>query len=429
VEPSSDALNCQVIQTRVHVLGHWIAQAMEGLRGVEYLPEPTDRRIVSAVDPTVVGFQNEWRSEIMGWAPIPVEPVVRARRRTPSVAGIVVFALLVSASLLMWQNQWIVVELPLPQSEWAFEETGIRGLQDDGLNGDGVRVCMVDTGIDVEHEAFTDSRIQFKDMVGGSVSPVDYGAVAHGTLMAGLLLSTDHQSGSAPNVSFAMVAALQDNGEGENTGLDSDVARAIRWCQFDFEADIISLSLGGSQGQGRSVEGDSSSATRQATDAGVYVVAAAGNDGLDDDGDVASPGSVSLAISVGATTKSGELWENSSIGSSTDDRGELRAFPNQKPEVVAPGHRIVSAGDANLWYSSSGTSDSTVFVTGTLALLLEANPLLKPSESGSSDCLVKVKKALAQSLQMEGSSHDLRGGYGMLDAQAWYDNTQAISAC
>ena len=87
---------------------------MKGLRDVEYLPEPTDRSIVSAVDPTVIGFQNEWRSEIMGWAPYEVEPVVRPRRRTFTLPGMVVFALLVSASLLMWQNQWIVVELPLP---------------------------------------------------------------------------------------------------------------------------------------------------------------------------------------------------------------------------------------------------------------------------------------------------------------------------
>ena len=68
---------------------------MDGLRDVEYLPEPTDRRIVSAVDPTVIGFQNEWRSEIMGWAPYEVEPVVRPRRRGLTIPGVVVFALLV----------------------------------------------------------------------------------------------------------------------------------------------------------------------------------------------------------------------------------------------------------------------------------------------------------------------------------------------
>lgn len=402
---------------------------MEGLRDVEYLPEPTDRRIVSAVDPTVVGFQNEWRSEIMGWAPYEVEPVVRPRRRTLTIPGMVVFALLVSASLLMWQNQWIVIDLPLPESEWAYEDTSLRELQAAGLSGEGVRVCMVDTGVDTGHEAFGNSRIEFKDLVGTSREPVDYGAVAHGTLMAGLLLSTSHQTGAAPNVTFAMVAALSDNGEGQNTGLDSDVADAIRWCQFEFEADIISLSLGGSETSG-GTEGGSSSATRQATDAGVYVIAAAGNDGLDDDGDVASPGSVALAISVGASTKTGSLWSNSSMGSAIDRNGLERQTPHLKPEVVAPGERIISTGEDNLWYSSSGTSDATVFVAGALALILEDQPWLKPQPGGDASCLVQVKQALVDSMSENGNAqHDARGGYGALDAEAWHEETRAISAC
>ena len=402
---------------------------MEGLRDVEYLPEPSDRRIVSAVDPTVVGFQNEWRSEVMGWAPYEVAPVAQPRRRGFTISGVVLFALLVSASLLMWQNQWIVVELPLPESEWAFEDTSIRTLQEGGLTGEGVRVCMVDTGVDASHEAFTESRLEFKDLVSNSREPVDYGAVAHGTLMAGLLLSTTHQSGAAPNVSFAMVAALSDNGAGENTGLDSDVADAIRWCQFQFEADIISLSLGGSEDT-RGGEGGSSSATRQATDAGVFVIAAAGNDGMEDDGDVASPGSVALAISVGAKTRSGALWSNTSTGSALDREGGERQNPHLKPEVVAPGERIISTGEDNLWYSSSGTSDATVFVTGALALILEDQPWLKPQPNGNASCLIQVKQALVDSLKSDGvSSHDARGGYGSLDASAWHQQTRAITTC
>ncbi|MDA0925227.1 MAG: hypothetical protein O3C36_01155, partial [archaeon] len=147
---------------------------MEGLRDVEYLPEPSDRSIVSAVDPTVIGFQDEWRSEIMGWAPFPVEPVVRTRRRQRSLGGLVVFALLVSASLVLWQNQWVVVELPLPNSEWAFADSGIRSLQESGLTGEDVRVCMVDTGIDLSHQAFFGKEIVFKDFIGGSTTPADY---------------------------------------------------------------------------------------------------------------------------------------------------------------------------------------------------------------------------------------------------------------
>ena len=403
--------------------------SMEGLRDVEYLPEPSDRRIVSAVDPTVLGFQDGWRSEVMGWAPVTVEPVAQSRRRPPSLTGVVVFALLVSASLFMWQNQWLVVELPLPDSEWAYESTGIRELQREGYFGDGVRVCMVDTGIDVSHDALVGQSVVFKDLIGGSIEPIDYGAVAHGTLMAGLLLATTHQLGAAPNVTFAMVAALQDDGDGDNTGLDSDVADAIRWCHFDFGADIISLSLGGAPDSRGSVEGDSSAATRQATDAGVYVVAAAGNDGSEDNGDVASPGSVSLAISVGATTSTGDLWQNSSIGSGETEDGTMRQSPHQKPEVVAPGVRIVSTGEENRWYSSSGTSDSTVFVTGTLALILEANPLLKPGASNGSACLESVKEALAISSSNGTKDHDSYSGYGSLNAEAWMKQAREISAC
>ena len=403
---------------------------MEGLRDVEYLPEPSDRRIVSAADPTVVGFQDEWRSEIMGWAPLPVEPVVRVRRGRVSISGLVVFAVLVSLSLLIWHNNWIVYELQYPDSEWAYEQTGLRDVQGAGMNGEGVRLCMVDTGIDMNHEAFEGQDVVFKDFVGSSLTPVDYGAVAHGTLMAGLLISLGHQQGAAPNITLGMAAALQDNGEGENTGFDSDVADAIRWCQFDFGADIISLSLGGTERPATNEEGSSSSATRQATDAGVYVVAAAGNDGASDDGDIASPGSVRLAISVGATTKEGKVWVNSSIGSSFNEDGSQRLFPHQKPEIVAPGHEIISTGEDSRWYLSSGTSDATVFVAGALALLLEANPALKSSNNEDSSCLELVKRTLADTAVPLGEpGHDARSGYGLLQANALVEALDDVSAC
>ena len=105
--------------------------------------------------------------------------------------------------------------------------------------------------------------------------------------MAGLLLSQDTtQLGSAPSVSFAMVAALGDNGDGENTGLDSGVADAIRWCQFEFHADIA-LSLGGSE------ESDCSEVVLLLPPARPRMLASmwlqARGDGLDDDEDVRFP--------------------------------------------------------------------------------------------------------------------------------------------
>ena len=60
--------------------------------------------------------------------------------------------------------------------------------------------------------------------------------------------------------------------------------------------------------------------------------------------------------------------------------GEQRVHPNMKPEIIAQ-VSIVSTGSDGQWYSSSGTSDSTVFVTGALALILQDQPQLRPSST------------------------------------------------
>ena len=47
---------------------------MKGLESFEYLPEPEDSRILSAIDPSAVGFQDGWRAEVTGWAPLDAIP-------------------------------------------------------------------------------------------------------------------------------------------------------------------------------------------------------------------------------------------------------------------------------------------------------------------------------------------------------------------
>ena len=114
---------------------------------------------------------------------------------------------------------------------------------------------------------------------------------------------------------------------------------------------------------------------------------------------------------------------------SYDREGFARQHPNMKPEVVAPGERIISTGQDNLWYSSSGTSDATVFVTGALALILQENPRLKAQANDDSACLVKVKQALVDSMAETAEGHDARTGYGQLDAAAWLNESQQIGPC
>ena len=112
-------------------------------------------------------------------------------------------------------------------------------------------------------------------MIGDSSTPVDYGFLAHGTLMSGLLIAQSHQIGMSPNIQLGMVAALGNDGTDKNTADESDVAQAINWCIETFGADIISLSLGGTQNDGMMREGPSASVTRKAVDMGIFVVAAA----------------------------------------------------------------------------------------------------------------------------------------------------------
>ncbi|MCP2503890.1 MAG: S8 family serine peptidase, partial [Candidatus Poseidoniaceae archaeon] len=271
--------------------------------------------------------------------------------------------------------------------------------------------------------AFSELEVTFKDMIGTSSSPIDYGFISHGTLMAGILVSGSHQMGVAPNITLAMVAALGADANDMNSGSEQTVANAISWCQDSFQADIISLSLGGEQNIEMQTEGVSVSAVRRAVDSGIFVVAAAGNDGGgDDDGLVSVPGNVPRVITVGASTRDQAVWANSSAGSQVLSDGTLRQNPHMKPEVIAPGQNIISTGVGDSWYSSSGTSDSTVFVTGALSLLLEAFPEYKPTSSSNGDCIDQVKLSLMNSsLKYEDLvAHDDRWGYGQLQAMDWY---------
>ena len=176
-------------------------------------------------------------------------------------------------------------------------------------------------------------------------------------------------------------------------------------------------------------DGPTSNAVQQAIANGVYVVAAAGNDGgPEDDERVATPSDVPLVISVGALDSSGEVWEGSSLGYSASSNSSIYLDPNKKPEVSAPGVSIVSTAFDNEYYSSTGTSDATVFVSGILALVLEAQPsLIEPSE----DCILQVKYALKNpSVPLDGDiDHDSRWGYGAIDGVGWLNEIQSNVQC
>ena len=399
------------------------------LGNVEFIPEPSDYRILSAADSATIGHQEGWRSEVLGWAPTPVPVVSRPKRLRQRLISTGFFLVLILIMWAFWRSQLLFIEIPPPKSEWAFEDSGARELQSMGYTGDGIQVCMVDTGIDPSHSDLESIDLIFKDFITGSNQVSDQGSLAHGTMMAGILVSDGYLKGVAPGVTLGMAAALGDDGEGGNSGDQNVVASAIEWCWKTFQADIISLSLGGESNPNAASDGPTSNAVKQAIANGVYVVAAAGNDGgPDDDGRVATPSDVPGVISVGALDIKGDIWEGSSLGYFNDDGSEFYQNPNRKPEVSAPGVSIVSTAFDDEYYSSTGTSDATVFVSGILALILEAEPdLISPDEG----CLTQVKTALMNSAVPleEGIEHDSRWGYGAIDGKAWLNQIQSSVDC
>ena len=400
------------------------------LDGVEFIPEPSDSQIVSAADPTTIGHQEGWRSEVLGWAPEPVRVIPRRSQSGKKILNVGVMLLFVLGMWAIWRSQFLILEISPQSSEWAFDNSGVRSLQSAGLSGDGIRVCMVDTGIDTSHPDFNGLKLVFHDFLSEGNEPIDYGGLAHGTMMAGILVANGQLKGVAPNVVLGMAAALGQDAEGENSGNEGLVADAIEWCWKSFRADIISLSLGGIPDPNSTMEGPSSSAVRQALDNGVFVVAAAGNDGGDeDDGRVASPSNVREVISVGALDNQNLMWEGSSMGSGMDNAGDLEIDPHQKPEISAPGVGILSTGPGGQYFTSTGTSDSTVFVAGILALILEAEPQL--ANSPDTTCIELVKTALKNSAVplLDGVSHHPSWGYGAVNGMAWLDEIQALGSC
>ena len=293
-------------------------------------------------------------------------------------------------------------------------------------DGDGVRVCIVDSGIMIDHDDLESiNLVMWKDFVQGKSDPYD--DHGHGTSMAGILVADGWIKGIAPRVDLLVAKALAEDG----SGADDIVAEAIDWCVLN-DADIISLSLGGAPdilpfdlGTGRG----SDEAVNDAIDQGVFVVAAAGNDGGEnDDGDVSNPCGERLVICAGGVTQNGEHW----IGSSTGDNdGQIfpllfpRGDPNKKPELVAPAQNVAVINSEGTWSMVDGTSAATVFVTGALALLLQQNPELADATSSSNT--EQVKDWIQQSVApQEGQSgHDDDYGYGLLKIQALLDAANA----
>lgn len=252
----------------------------------------------------------------------------------------------------------------------------IRARSDFSVSGAGVVFCVVDTGVDATHEQLDgDKVVAWADVINGQLNPYD--DQGHGTHVASILggdgvggPNASIYQGVAPGVGIAAVKVLDSTGN----GTESQVIQGIDWC-ISQQVDGISMSLGTSTGS------DGNDALSQAVDNavlnhGIPAVIAAGNSG-DGPETVGSPGAAQGAITVGAAVKVADgprLAWFSSRGPTLDGR--------LKPDVVSPGVDITAA-NANTgsgYVALSGTSMATPFTAGVVALMLDCNGALTPSQ-------------------------------------------------
>lgn len=239
-----------------------------------------------------------------------------------------------------------------------------------GLDGAGVRVAVVDTGLDVNHP-------DFAGRVGGTMDFSGEGFQdnnGHGTHVAGIIAGAGATyRGLAPGATIYAAKVLR----GDGSGMFSDVMAGVEWA-VDQGVHVINLSLGSS---GSSDGNDALSHTCDAAvGRGIVVCVAAGNDGPGSQ-TVGSPGAARQVITVGATDDHDAMASFSSRGPTADGR--------TKPDVCFPGVGIVAPRASGtsmgnpvdaLYTKASGTSMATPHAAGAVALLLHAKPDLMPAQ-------------------------------------------------
>jgi subtilisin family serine protease len=270
-----------------------------------------------------------------------------------------------------------------------------------GYTGKGVRVGIVDTGIDSGHPDLVGRVLVTRDFTGEGDSD-NHG---HGTHVAGIIGGTGAQSGGkyrgvAPEFLFVVGKVLK----GDGSGLMSDVIAGLEFIA-EQHVQVVNLSLGG----GSNCDGTDalSVACDSVVDQGIVVCVAAGNSGPGA-GTLGSPGCAKKVITIGATDKQDGIADYSSRGPSLDGR--------VKPDLCFPGSSIHSCRAKNTsmgqpiddyYTTASGTSMATPHASGSSALLLQAQPKLIPQQI--KDALMSSAKDLGldPNTQGKGRAQDL----------------------
>ncbi|HEY7286701.1 MAG TPA: S8 family peptidase [Vicinamibacterales bacterium] len=323
---------------------------------------------------------------------------------------------------------------------------GARAIQQAlGYTGAGVGVAVLDSGITAWHDDLT-SRLSgsypfgnqrvstFVDFVNGMTTPYDDDG--HGSHVAGIIAGNGYDSntknaGVAPDASLVVLKVL----DGQGNGTISNVIQALDWVlanRTQYNIRVVNLSVGAAIHESYWTD-PLTIAAKRLVDAGVVVVAAAGNLGNNEQGQpqyggIGAPANAPWVLTVGASSTNGTTNRADDTMASFSSRGPTYLDWSAKPDLVAPGVGTVSLAVpgstlyeekptallpgtaptfAMPYLSLSGTSMAAPVVSGTIAAMLQANPALTPNA---------IKAILQYTAQTYAGYDPLTQGAGFLNA-------------
>jgi serine protease AprX len=296
-----------------------------------------------------------------------------------------------------------------------------------GLDGTGVGIAVIDSGVfnhdDLQKANGLGSRIVYSEsFIPGDPSTNDtYG---HGTHVAGILAGNGKDSkngyptqylGIAPNANIINLRVLNANGSGTDSQVIAAIQRAIQ-LKNTYNIRVINLSLGRGVYESYALD-PICQAVEAAWQSGIVVVVAAGNSGRDNSygtqgyATINAPGNDPNVITVGATKTNGTPARLDDTVASYSSKGPTLLDHIVKPDLVAPGNRVVSlaapgstlvssllslniqpittcllgllgnnctTGASGKYMRLSGTSMATPIVAGAAALMIQKDPTLTP---------------------------------------------------
>jgi serine protease AprX len=296
---------------------------------------------------------------------------------------------------------------------------GADVVQSYGLDGTGVTVAVIDSGIsdhpDLHDPVTGNSRVIYSQSFVPGTDTNDY--YGHGTHVAGILAGNGSQSGGptasraiygvAPAVRLVNLKVLDGNGSGQDSYVIAALQQAVA-LKNTYNIQVINLSLGRPVFESYKLD-PLCQAVEAAWKAGIVVVVAAGNMGRDNDfgthgyGMIGAPGNDPYVITVGAMNAMGTASKNNDLITTYSSKGPSAVDHVIKPDLVAPGNRVASllaAGSTldqefpanevspstyggsihapRYYFILSGTSMATPVVSGAAALLLDADPTATP---------------------------------------------------